>query len=142
VTTVAYRDGVLAGDGRITLEGGSIQTENQRKVHRLRDGRLFGYAGDTDDAERLRISLLQNDKPPSLQNIQALLVQTDGSIDYYQGNVWQRLEGDDYYAIGTGGPSALVAMDCGKSAREAVVCAIRRDNNSGGKIKTVRLKAQ
>lgn len=140
MTTVAYRDGVLAGDGRITLEGGSIQSENHRKVHRLRDGRLFGYAGDTDDAERLRLSLLRDEPPPSLNNIQALLVQTDGAIDYYQGNVWQRLESDPYYAIGSGGTAALVAMDCDKDAKQAVACAIKRDNNSGGKIKTVRLK--
>lgn len=140
MTTVAYRDGVLAGDGRVATESGSIHSDNQRKVHKLRDGRLFGYAGDTDDAERLRLSLLSDEPPPELRNIQALLVQPDGSIDYYQGTVWQRLTSDPYYAIGTGGTAALVAMDCDKSAKQAVACAIRRDNNSGGKIKTVRLK--
>ena len=45
MTTIAYKDGVLAGDQRLTSKG-FIWHDKERKVFRLRDGSLFGASGD------------------------------------------------------------------------------------------------
>jgi ATP-dependent protease HslVU (ClpYQ) peptidase subunit len=44
MTTIAYRDGELATDSRITA-GDMIVSDKRRKVHRLRDGSLVAWAG-------------------------------------------------------------------------------------------------
>lgn len=49
---------------------------------------------------------------------------------------------DKYYAIGSGAAHAITAMDCGKSARQAIQMAIKRDHNSGGRIVTATLQPQ
>lgn len=46
---------------------------------------------------------------------------------------------EDYYAIGSGAAHAITAMDCGKSARQAVQMAMKRDINTGGRVVTARL---
>jgi 20S proteasome alpha/beta subunit len=43
------------------------------------------------------------------------------------------------FAIGSGRLHAITAMDCGKTAKEAVKFAIKRDSCSGGKIHVVKL---
>ena len=47
-----------------------------------------------------------------------------------------------YYAIGSGRLPALVAMRCGKSARQAVKIAMDFDKNTGGKVRSVQLDQQ
>lgn len=138
MTTVAYRDGVLAGDGRVTM-GDTVVSNTERKVHKLRGGRLYGYAGNSEDAELLKLALMKGEAPPLLDNVQGLLIHSDGVIELYEGKVWQQVK-EPYYAIGTGGPLALVLMDAGLSSKDAVKLSIKRDTNSGGKIRTVKLK--
>lgn len=43
-------------------------------------------------------------------------------------------------SIGSGSHHALTAMDMGATAKEAVRMAIKRDSNSGGTIRTFRVK--
>lgn len=138
MTTIVYRDGVLAGDSRVTIDD-MVSTDKQTKVHKLRDGRLYGWAGGVEDAERLRQALRKNAPPPALQEISALLIDTDGAIHLYEGNIWIEQKGEPYYAVGSGAPYALGALDAGCSALDAAKIAIKRDINSGGKVRTVKL---
>ena len=48
MTTIAYRDGVMASDSRSSDEYGMHLT-NTHKIMRLRSGALWGAAGDCDD---------------------------------------------------------------------------------------------
>lgn len=139
MTTIVYRDGILAGDSRVTVED-MVSTDKATKVHRLRDGSLFGWAGGVEDAERLRLSLRKRQDPPKLECISALLIAPDGTISLYEGNIWIEQKGERYYAVGTGAPYALGAMDAGASAVDAAKIAVKRDINSGGKVKTVSLR--
>lgn len=138
MTTIVYRDGTLAGDSRVTVND-MIDTDKKTKVHRLRDGRLYGWAGGVEDAERLHIALRKGTEPPRLECISALLIDTDGTIQLYEGNIWIEQKGEPYYAVGSGAPYALGAMDAGADAIAAAKIASKRDVNSGGKVRSVKL---
>jgi ATP-dependent protease HslVU (ClpYQ) peptidase subunit len=138
MTTIAFRDGVLAGDGRITT-GDMIDTNSHRKVHRLRDGRLMGWAGGVEDGERMRRALNKDQEPPKDLDLTCLLIERDGSVHLWEKAIFVKQK-DTYFAIGSGAGYALGAMDAGASAAQAVAIGIKRDTSSGGKVKTVELK--
>lgn len=138
MTTVAYRDGVLAGDGRVTI-GDMVVTNKQRKVHRLSGGRLFGWSGSLEDGERLLMSIKADEALPSLGNITALMIHPDGAIELFEGALWVRRP-MPYYALGSGSPYAIGAMDAGATAVEAVRIGIKRDTGSGGSVVSVKMK--
>lgn len=137
MTTVAYRDGVLAGDTRVTT-GDRINTEKQRKVWKLKDGFLFGAAGGIEDIERLKIAIKMGNEPPALTDISAILISPQSQIFLYEGHTWVK-QPDKYYAVGTGHDLAMTAMDCGADAVTAVRMGIKRDTKSGGRVLSVRL---
>lgn len=137
MTTVVYRDGVLAGDSRIVSDG-MVHSDNVRKVHRLRSGQLFGWAGSVEDAHRLRLAIAQSKAIGNLDVI-AILVEADGTVGIFEGNAW-RTEKEPYFAIGSGAPYATGAMDAGANAVTAAAIGAKRDTQSGGKIKSVRFK--
>lgn len=138
MTTVAYRDGVLAADSRITAAD-MVVTDKATKVHRLRDGSLFGHAGSVEDAERLKRALVKGHDAPKDLDVIALLVHPDGTITLFEGNLWIK-QTDPYYAIGSGAPYALGAMDAGADAPSAALIGSRRDTSSGGRIKKVTFR--
>lgn len=145
MTTIAYRDGVMSGDGRETSEGPNesalVIRDNCKKVFKLADGRLFGASKGSEDIERLYRALQNGDELfPVLADVNGLLIDTDGKMWLYEGTIWQPLEDVEYYAIGSGSIYAFAAMDMGASAEEAVLVGTKRDPYSGGKISSVKLK--
>jgi ATP-dependent protease HslVU (ClpYQ) peptidase subunit len=140
MTTIAYRDGELATDSRITA-GDMIVSDKRTKVHRMRDGSLVAWAGAVQDAELLLRAMRKtsNDPHPKLQDISALHLRVDGSLWEYEGEAWVKQD-PGYYATGSGSPYAFAAMDAGASAKDAVRIAIKRDANSGGKVQSLKLK--
>jgi ATP-dependent protease HslVU (ClpYQ) peptidase subunit len=140
MTSIAYRDGELATDSRITA-GDMIVSDKRTKVHRLRDGSLVAWSGSVQDAELLLRAMRKtsNAPHPKLQDISALHLRTDGSLYEYEGEAWVKQDPGPY-ATGSGAPYALAAMDAGASAREAVKIAIKRDANSGGRVQSLKLK--
>lgn len=138
MTTVAYRDGVLAADSRIT-SGDMVVSDKATKVHRLRSGHLFGWAGTAEDAEMLKRSLQKGHKPPPNLDVIALLATPLDGLKVFEGNIWVPVK-DPYYAIGTGAPYAIGAMDAGADACKAATIGSKRDTSSGGKVKSVKFK--
>jgi 20S proteasome alpha/beta subunit len=141
MTTLAYRDGELATDSRITA-GDMIVSDKRTKVHRLRDGSLMAWAGAVQDAELLLRAMRNTSSAPhpKLQDISALHLRVDGSLWEYEGEAWVKQD-PGYYATGSGSPYAFAAMDAGATAKEAIRIAIKRDANSGGKVQSLKLKA-
>ena len=132
----------MAGDGRETHCGGEDESaiiirDDCVKVHKLPDGSLFGGAHNSEDIERLFKALKLKQALPKLENIAGLRVDLKRRIWLYEGTIWQHIKG--FYAIGSGAPFALAAMDAGAGAFEAVRIGIKRDPYSGGKITQVRL---
>lgn len=142
MTTIAYRDGVLAGDSRVSC--GDMVVDNKAvKVHRIRGNRLLGWAGKVEDAERLKLALRKKETPPANLDVDAIMVHmVNGApmIQLFEGNLWVTQKGQPYYAIGSGAPYALGAMDAGATAQEAASIGSKRDVASGGKIRSVRFK--
>lgn len=141
MTTITYRSGVMAGDSLIcendTLSGSVV------KVARHRSGCLAGAAGDVwwirkfllDFAESPRTELFMSTLILP-RDTSAMIVPPSGVIYIAERGAVYPVE-DPYMAVGSGAPYALVALDLGASAVEAVRAANRRHAYSGGDVFTV-----
>ena len=142
MTTIAYRDGILAADGRLTSHNDTVLSDNAQKIHRLSNGELFALCG----AEQFREPVLEALEDPDLGlpeavdegiGFTAILVGLDGSLRIYEGSGgWIPIH-DDFVAFGTGADFAYGAMEAGANAEGAVEIAIRRDVYSGGTVVTM-----
>lgn len=156
VTTVAYRDGIMACDS--CWADDNMQTTSMTKIDRLTSGALLGSAGDCDI--RLLLSLIDKVKTPdklpgraelaaTKTDYKGILVFPRGQVymidigpstgEQYDAQVWPANRG--IAACGSGGKVALGAMGAGKSAQEAVAIACRFDINSKLPVHVVKLKA-
>lgn len=144
MTTITYRDGVLASDSRETSTNGEVGDDGYvvndccKKVYRLPDGRLFAAAHATEDGERLLRALCNNQTPPALDDVCALLINHDGTVLMYEGHIWIKQKGP-YFAIGSGARFALGAMKVGAGAVKAAKVGAAMDPYSGGPIQTLKL---
>ncbi len=139
MTTIAYRDGCMAGDTRVT-EGRLVHPEKARKVHRLRNGCLFGAAGLSQDIAILKRALARNEKQPKQElDVDALCVMPNGDILFWGGKVWEKID-TPFIAIGSGKKFAYGAMQVGATAREAVRAACKLEKHTGGPVHVVKLK--
>jgi hypothetical protein len=151
MTTIAYRAGIIAGDGRESYiedhESAMVARDDCVKVHRLPDGRLFGAARTSEEINILHEALIRSCKwwhfwtkwpEPKLDDINAMVVDKDGHIHSYEGGRWESVDAP-YFAVGSGARFALPAMDAGATAEDAVRIGMRRDPFSGGRLTTLRL---
>lgn len=159
MTTIAYRDGVMASDSRCSNEFDMHLTDCQ-KLFRLSSGAILGTAGD-DDARKLMRLLAKAKVPddlPSRKRLAKTQTNFSGLLAYPQGNVF--LVGvefigdgaagewtgyiseitDSMCAVGSGQQFAYGAMEVGATAAEAVVAACRRDLASALPVWTMTLK--
>jgi ATP-dependent protease HslVU (ClpYQ) peptidase subunit len=141
MTTVAYRDGILAGDTRV-MSGELIERGHFRKVFRLKTGILLGFAGDAHDFQKIVIELKKSPANliPIKSSLNVIMVRPDGVVMERDDSGWTQSERAEFYAIGSGRTAALVAMTCGKSAAEAVRIAMLFDPHTGGRVQMVKLK--
>lgn len=137
MTTIACDLKSMAGDGRAT-QAGMITDERARKVSKLRDGRIVGFAGTAAHGIAFRQWLIDGGKFPKIASFSALVLEPSGKLWFYDGNEIP-LPCLEPQAIGTGAPHALTAMDCGLSPADAVRMAIRRDSSSGGRVVSIAL---
>ncbi len=141
LTTIAYKDGVLAADTRMTYGDGS--TVRVKKIFQLSDGSLFGVAGESPWVERMRewaISGFPKKRRWSKEaEVEAMHIKTDGSIWLVHNDLNLDKVEEKYYAIGSGGAYAIGAMDCGKGAAAAVKIACRRDSSTSEPIDTLSI---
>ena len=140
MTTIAYKDGIVAVDSRMTQNGIIINDDFNKII--VREGATFAFSGHPVDFELAIEAFLSNYKTENL---------IIGGIVFYLGDVYiigcdeeegfwkEKFDANTPYASGSGKTYALTAMDMGASAKEAVKMAIKRDVYSGGKIKTAKL---
>ncbi len=138
MTTIAYRDGVLAGDTRVT-DGDIVCPEKIRKVFKLRNGCLFGHAGDADEGEMLKRAVAKSLPTPKVRNSDAICVMPNGDVLFFEGKCWTKIDAP-FAALGSGRKFAYGAMQVGASAKDAVRAACKLEKHSGLPIHTVRLK--
>lgn len=141
MTTIAYKDGVIAYDSRITC-GSIIEHDNYEKLIESK-GVKFILTGATSDFPRL-IDVYFGGKH---KNIDATGLVFDGETIWCVGHsnfggFWRTVVSPrSVYAMGSGTPHALTAMDMGASAAEAVEMAKKRDTCTGGQVRLLELGA-
>ena len=138
MTTIVYKDGVIAYDSRCTRSG-IIESDNtEKKV--IINGIVYFGCGTLTDAERFA-EYYEKREASGKVNFEALVIDSgivyDSSVCDDEG-FW-RNEIDEPFAIGSGKMFAFTAMDMGASAKEAVEMAIKRDMYSGGKVRTFKM---
>lgn len=140
MTCIAYKDGVIAYDSRIT-SGSEITYDDYEKCRLVKDVRFF-LSGFTCDYEKL-VGAWFGESPKG--NVEASALVFDGEklwrIAYHENDGLSKapIPLDRPYVIGSGSPHAQTAMDMGASASRAVEMAKKRDTGTGGKVNTFAL---
>lgn len=141
MTTIAYRDGILAADTQVCGGGGRAGTVV--KVVRRSDGHLAGTAGDLSWAQRLHGWFMggENGEPPLPKEGggEAILIRPDGGVHYVDEVRTHTLKAD-CHASGSGSQFALGAMAAGATAERAVEIACSLDIHTGGEVTVVKLE--
>lgn len=149
MTTIAYKDGILACDSAWSADSKMVAWQN--KITRFKTGALYASCGDGDDRQLVR--LLRKVKSPSkIPSTKALRKMDPSDIEalliFKSGDVWLLWTGPTGgafpitppSAIGSGRNFALGAMDAGLSAEDAVKVACQRDCHSRLPVYTESLK--
>lgn len=138
MTTIAYRDGVLAADSQATCDyHGRV-----RKIHRLPSGMLVGGCGDAAECHSVVEWLMggQEGKAPKAPDAYLIIVDKDGGVFFSSGSPFQPFPSElDFAAIGSGSAVAMGAMEAGASALEAVKIAAKHDGYTSGPFHTLKV---
>lgn len=136
MSTIAYRNGIMAADTRAYGGRGEPTPGRKVKVHRLDDGSIVGVSTATLGlSERFVAWLRAGANPKEFDakfDMRAVMVKPSGQLyvaddtPYFSGPMET-----DYYAIGSGAGYAMGAMAMGATAEEAVRVACEHDPHSG-----------
>lgn len=133
MTTIVYRDGVLAADTR-AYSGSAQPIGNKQKIFKIKGGSCFGVStpapGLTEEILNWFLELKNMDHEPVLhdRSFDMLEIDKDGQVWFYHNSF--RPTGPitaDYYAIGSGAEYAMGAMAMGADAVDAVAAASHHD---------------
>lgn len=139
MTTIAYKDGVIAYDSRITL-GTIIEHDDYEKLVESK-GVKFILTGATGDFPRL----IEAYFGATHKNLDASGLAFDGEKIWRighnnYGGFWKiAVPPSSVCALGSGMPHAMTAMDMGASAAVAVEMAKKRDTGTGGQVRLLIL---
>ena len=139
MTTIAYKDGIIAYDSRQCCEN-TIEDDDFDKCI-IREGIQFFISGFLSDFEDFLESFFANKNTTDriLQNVALIVIDGVlwGASFTDDKRFWKvRLKTNICHAYGSGGDHALTAMDMGATAKESVKWAMKRDCKTGGKIRT------
>lgn len=143
MTTIAYRDGVLAADQLLTRN--DIVIGLRTKIFRLKSGDLVAGCGNSGAVATLRGWYDAGAKgvQPEAPNSALVVFQCDGGILIFEAGHSHRLDRSAaaFHAFGSGNEIALGAMAAGATAEQAVAAAIALDVYSGGRVDILTLGA-
>ena len=134
MTTVAYRDGILASDSQVTDAG---MRSSQKKIWRLK-GCAIAVTGDVYPAMRfVEWYKTQQDTPNIEGDFECIIAKPGGILISMDGNLTPlrlKLMKGGFFAFGSGRDYAIGAMRMGADAKTAVRIACEYDCNSGGRV--------
>lgn len=140
MTTIAYKDGVLAADTRSSI--GDSLLGDLVKIVRRPDGHLAGAAGSAAYLSAFHRWFLagENGDPPHAGEAKdwldrgiIIIFRPNGDVEVFEPE-GSHLTHAPYFAIGSGRPEALGAMFAGGDAVTAVRAAIEHDAHTAGDI--------
>lgn len=134
MTTIAYKDGVVAVDTMSTC-GGWIDSHNVRKLHRLPDGSIAACTGAFAKGMQL-IDWIKNGEQGGQPDIGAsssvVRFFRDRQRVYEFGHYFELNE--SLIAFGSGSPVAKGVMLSGATPEQAVRIVMEIDPNTGGDV--------
>jgi len=136
MTTIAYRDGVMAAD---TQETGACIKRRMPKLVRLPCGGVAGGCGEVT-ALRKALAWIARPKgePPRLKDASLLVAYADGRVGWIEDKLWTFCEVHPPYAIGSGAQAAMAAMQhFNACARVAVEAAASADPNTSAPVEVL-----
>lgn len=144
MTTAAWnaKEGVLAVDTQVTSGNRKFRTH---KVATLPCGGLIAGTGNLAHilkAQRWAQEGLSEDAKPDFGDepeMECLIIKGDGSVWLLDDELEPMPVTDEFIAVGSGGPYAMGAMACGKSAADAVRVAAMFDAATSEPVETYRL---
>lgn len=139
MTTIVYRDGVLAGDTLVSMNGGRYGQAS--KVFRGDDGVIGGAAGDLSGVDVLGrwIAGGSGDRPSDYSgDVSGIVVYPSGQILVWDGRHMRPIRAQ-FVSEGSGWQFAFGAMAMGADAVRALEVAMQYDTGTGGEIEVVRL---
>lgn len=144
MTTIVYRDGVMAADTLVT-DAGSVRRGTARKIFRTANGALVGVAGASGLTSRF-VQWIENGEPeaalprmPDGQQMSALVAYSDGSVAVFNETLLRQKVVAPFEAVGSGNEIALGALAMGARAEEAVLVACQFDVWSAEPVDSLRL---
>ena len=146
MSTVAYKDGIIAGDTKLT--DGNLKLHAQ-KIYRVHDKLLVGLAGDWLGCLKFLNWIQQNNHYPEITvgwnfeekdtlKFEALVADKD-SIAVYDHCMIKMYIDETFWAAGSGRDIAIGAMAHGATAEEAVEIATEYDTYTEGEVMTLEL---
>lgn len=146
MTTIAYRDGIMAADSR--AYGGDKRSIGMKtKIHLLSDGTLFGCSSSCVGADGILRRWVDAGCPPAVgsdvkpDSFELLLIRPNGDVFFAHDNL--DLTGPlsaEFHAIGSGYQFAIAVMTMGFDAVKAVEVASQCDIWTDGPITQLKLE--
>ncbi len=144
MTSIAYRDGIMAADSTVWRgQGATIKMITRPKILRLPTG-LFACCGDSQEIEVWREFLGNTiSKPDPFEKdtgFSCLWAKPDGTVlQCWWKLVWVKIT-SPFVAIGASENFMYGALHAGASAEQAVQLAIDHTDGAGGKVQVERVK--
>ena len=134
MTTVAYRDGVMAADTGV-MDSSGCRYAHVKKIHRCPNGSLVAGAGDMPSVHAIfawydrdcPVDELPNIPADDARDVSILIVKPDDTVFYTEKDLQELPIEGEFFAIGSGREGALCAMAAGATAEHAVRIASRFD---------------
>ena len=138
MTTIAYRDGVLAADSQIT-SGNNARCGTVMKIGRAPDGYRWAYSGQTQQQERFAkwaCGDRKADPDKWTEGGVGILISPEGVVREWWGDGWLQVS-SPCHAWGSGERVARGAMAAGATSERAVAICIEIDPDTGGPVVTL-----
>ena len=152
MTTIAYKDGIVATDSRVTNSRGKIVSDNEVKITESKNS-LWILSGANYDIEYFIKNFVSVEKPivfeDPIEAVSGFLIHEGAMYRLFgfQNNLLFEflLTTKDYskndltLGLGSGADFAIAAMDFGRNPMQAIEYAKTRDSNTGGEIRYLLL---
>ena len=143
MTSITYRDGVIAADSRMCY-GKMIDNDNVNKLFKFSDGSVLAGAGHWEQI-LLMVDIFKSNLKKKQKKLPNLKTKCDFIfVDPGNKQVWINTGGfwdieKRYYSIGSGSVFAFGALDAGADAVTALKIAKGRDTGTGGRIRSIKV---
>lgn len=148
MTTVAYKDGVMAADSGSWFS--NVVYRGAIKIAKGHDGSLHGVCGNAPDAEGylkwVNDGMVGDPPKPEATNREdgrsaflALVVPSSGDVlRVWSAYGWENHNGVPCFAIGSGSEMAIGAMAAGADAEHAVGIVAEHSDYAALPVRTIR----